>query len=188
MHSFAAFAPADRPGGLRDCAGGSEVFVISAALAMRGKPVLPGAPRWVRIMPMPRNHPVAQPGSHRAAGQIQRKHDQAEVEPIAGAAGDHARERRRDQRRRQPRQPARRHLRYALAAMDHRDPAHGETQQQRRQQPAPVECRQICHSRYLTTKSMRRFCALPSSVSLRRHRLRAAVADRREPVGGQARP
>jgi hypothetical protein len=35
-------------------------------------------------------HLVAQQRSRRASGEIQREHDQAEVKPITGAAGDHA--------------------------------------------------------------------------------------------------
>ena len=41
---------------------------------------------------MARNHPIAQPRSDRAADQINRKQDEAKIEPIAGAARDQVEE------------------------------------------------------------------------------------------------
>src|SRR6202022_2221416 len=172
-NSFAAFAPAKQSPRPQPCARGREVFVISGGGFGRqplekstDRPRIHCGRQISSRRRMARKCPVAQPRPHRATGQIQGKHDEAKVEPIAGAGGDHACKRHRDQRRRQHRQPPRRQLRYALTTMNHRDPAHRETQQQRRQQPVPMKCHQICHRYSLTTKSMRRFCALPSSVSL----------------------
>ena len=95
-------------------------------------------------------HPVAQPRSDRATDQIERKHDQAKVEPITRTAGNDARERR---RRPAPRPAAashaRRRLRDALAAMNHRDPAHRQARAAAQPAASPNEIRQKCHRYYL---------------------------------------
>ena len=72
----------------------------------------------------------------------------------------------------------------ALAALDHGDPAHGEAEQQRRQQPAPEEMREIGH-----VISPRNRCG-GSAPCLRRYRCRRPAAScrsrRGEAVGRQA--
>src|ERR1019366_4084242 len=73
MHSFAAFAPAEQTPPAATPPRSGEVFVISGGrLCRRGA----------------RERPVAQPRPHRATEEIQCKHDEAKLEPIAGAAGD----------------------------------------------------------------------------------------------------
>src|SRR4029453_3626247 len=112
-----------------------------------------------------RDHPAAQPCSDRTTTEVKREHDQAEIEPVAETAGNDPRKRGADQRRDQGRKHPSQLSRDAFAVLNHRYPAHGEAEQHRCQQPAPIECGQIGHAHF-TTKSMRRFCALPSPVSL----------------------
>src|SRR3954454_21344796 len=75
-----------------------------------------------------RDHPVAQPGADGAADEVAGEHGQAEVEPVAEAAGGHTRERARAQADNKHGEPARGPLRGAVAALDHRDPAHAEAE------------------------------------------------------------
>src|SRR3954471_23506575 len=87
-----------------------------------------------------RDHPAAQPRSNRTTTEIKREHDEPEVEPVAETAGHDARERSSNQRRDQSRKHPAQLPRDALAVLNHGYPAHGEAEQPRCQQPAPVEC------------------------------------------------
>ena len=102
--------------------------------------------------------PTAQPQ------KIGGEHDQTEVEPVAGPAGDHAEQRAADQRRRQHREPARGFFetpgpRCTTLIQPIARPSSSDAVSQ----PQSNVTRNAIA--YFTRKSMRRFCALPSSVS-----------------------